>query len=86
MPRPSLRNKTFRKVKVKVPSGVTTHHKRRKPAKAKCAKCGKVLAGVANDIPSKMQNMPKTAKRPERPFGGYYCTKCLREKMKEKAR
>ena len=86
MPRPSLRNKTFRKVKVKVPSGVTTQYKRRKPAKAKCSDCGKVLAGVPNEIPSKMQNMPKTTKRPERPFGGKLCSRCMRIKMKEKAR
>ena len=83
MPKARLRNKTFRKVRVKVPTGVTTHYKRRTPAKAKCAKCGKALLAVPNKIPSKMQNMPKTAKRPERPYGGNLCSKCMRIVIKE---
>jgi len=83
MPRAMLKNRTFRKVKVKVVSGVKTHYKRRNPARAKCGKCKKVLLAVPNKIPSKMQNMPKTAKRPERPFGGNLCSKCMREKIKE---
>ena len=86
MTRAMLRNKSFRKVKVKVPSGVKIHYKRRKPSKAKCAECGKILAGVPREIPSKMQNMPKTQKRPERPYGGKLCSKCTRELMKTKVR
>jgi large subunit ribosomal protein L34e len=86
MSRAMLRTGTFRKVKVKVVSGVKTHFKRRKPARAKCGKCGKVLLAVPNEIPSKMQNMPKTAKRPERPYGGKLCSKCMRELIKENVR
>jgi large subunit ribosomal protein L34e len=86
MSRAMLRTGTFRKVKVKVVSGVKIHHKRRKPSKAKCGKCGKALAGVPNEIPSKMQNMPKSQKRPERPYGGNLCSKCMRELIKERIR
>ena len=81
-----MKNRTFRKVKVKVVSGVKTHYKRRKPARAKCSQCKKVLLAVPNKIPSKMQNMPKTAKRPERPYGGKLCSKCMRELIKENVR
>ena len=86
MSRAMLRTGTLRKVKVKVATKVTTHHKRRKPAKSKCGKCGKVFQGVPNEIPAKMQNMPKTMKRPERPYGGCLCSKCMRELIKENAR
>ena len=62
------------------------HYKKRKPAKAKCGKCGAVLHGVPRERPFKMQNMPKTMKRPERPYGGVLCTKCMRIMMVSKAR
>jgi len=57
-----------RLVRTKSPSGdVRTEYKQRKPSRASCAGCGKNLHGVANEIPSKMRHMPKTAKRPECP-------------------
>lgn len=81
------RSRTFRRVKVKTPGGNTKiHYRRRKPAKAKCAGCGKVLAGVARALPIQIKNTPKTKKRPERPYGGVLCTRCTRNKIKQKAR
>ena len=76
-----------RMISVKVPGGRTViHFKKKKPAKAKCGKCGAFLPGVARERPYKMQNMPKTAKRPERPYGGNLCSKCTRALLKAKAR
>jgi len=83
MPRTRLTNRSFRKVKVKLAASVTTQYKKRKPSKAKCAGCGKELKGVPRERPYKMQNMAKTKKRPERPYGGNLCSKCMREKIKE---
>jgi len=81
------KSRTFRRVSRKTPGGrVVLHHVLRKPKKAHCAVCGEVLKGVARERPSKMQNMPKTKKRPERPFGGVLCSKCLRQRIKDKAR
>ena len=60
--------------------------KKRKPSKAICAQCGKQLAGVARARPRKMQNMPKTAKRPTRPYGGKLCAPCTRKEIIKKAR
>ncbi len=74
-----FKSRTFTRVKVKTAKGVTTHYKKPKPAKAKCADCGKVLAGVPQARPVKMMNMPKTAKRPERPYGGKLCSACMRK-------
>ncbi|MFH1455557.1 MAG: 50S ribosomal protein L34e [archaeon] len=80
MPAPRLRTKTFRKVKVKTPGGKTVlHHRYRKPSKAICAMCKKILPGVSNERPTKMQNIAKSKKRPERPYGGVYCSACTRK-------
>ncbi len=77
--------KAFRRIKVVVPGNtVKTHYRPRKPSKAICGVCGKVLAGVPRERPTKMQNMPKSSKRPERPYGGVLCSRCSREKHKEK--
>lgn len=72
--------RTFRRIYVKTPGGrVTLHYRRRKPKKAPCALCGKVLAGVPRELPYKMRRLQKTKKRPERPYGGVLCSKCQRE-------
>ena len=77
--------KSYRKVKVVAPGNtVKEQFKKKKPSKAKCGKCGGVLSGVPRERPYKMQNMPKTMKRPERPYGGVLCSRCMRAKLKEK--
>ena len=82
MVKPGYRSRSLRRVFVKTPGGENKlTHRKRKPSKAICAKCGTVLKGVANERPHKMQNMPKTKKRPERPFGGVLCSKCTRLKI-----
>ncbi len=87
MPRPSRRNRTFRKVKKVTPGNRNViHYTKRKPQKAHCAGCKKPLKGTASERPVKMQNMPKTKKRPERPFGGMLCSACARQKIKQSAR
>ncbi len=87
MPRGMFRSGRFRKVFVKTPGGeVHLHYRQRKPSKAVCATCGKVLAGVPHQLPAVLRNMPKTAKRPERPYGGVLCSKCMRVMFQTKAR
>ena len=72
---------------VKTPSGRTVvQYKAKRPSKAKCASCGAILSGVPNKNPNEMKKMPKTARRPERPYGGVLCSKCTRAKIKEGAR
>ncbi len=84
MPRRSRRSRTFRRIYIKTPGGKTVlRYKRRKPSPAQCANCGKNLAGVPRLIPSKMHNLAKTKKRPQRPFGGVYCSRCSRAKIVE---
>lgn len=80
-----LKSKTFRKVQRRTPGGRTVkHYVKRKPSKMVCANCGRPLSGVPREFPTKLKNMPKTKKRPERPYGGILCAKCMREEIKNK--
>jgi large subunit ribosomal protein L34e len=80
------KNRTFRRVLVKLSDRVTLHYKKRKPKQATCAECSRKLAAVPRHKPYKMQNTAKTMKRPERPYGGVLCSKCLRSEMIARAR
>ncbi|MBD3319077.1 50S ribosomal protein L34e [Candidatus Woesearchaeota archaeon] len=77
------KSRTFRRVHVMTPGGTKARvFKRRTPKAAHCP-CGALLKGVPRALPSTLQNMPKTHKRPERPFGGVLCSACLRAKVKQ---
>ena len=81
------KSRTFRRINRKTPGGkVVLHHTLRKPKAAHCGSCGDALKGVARERPTKMQNMPKSQKRPTRPFGGVLCSKCLRTQIKAQVR
>jgi len=83
----NIKSRTYRRVLRKTPGGrVSLHLKKRKPKKAHCGKCGIDLKGVPRERPYKMKHMPKTMKRPERPYGGVLCSKCSRRLFIEKAR
>ena len=87
MPAPRLRSRSFRRIFRKVPGGrVSLHYKKRKPKAAKCGKCGAMLKGIPREHPFRMRSMPKTMKRPERPFGGVLCSRCMRKSIIDKAR
>lgn len=77
----------MRRVFTKSPGGKTSLvYKRPKPSQHHCAECGVILKGVTNQIPAKVNKVPKTHRRPERPYGGYLCAKCLKDKLKQKIR
>lgn len=79
MPRGMYKSRTMRRVFVKTPgANVKLHYRKRKPMKAKCARCGAALAGVPRERPYKVQRLTKAQKRPNRPFGGNLCAKCVR--------
>ncbi|MFH1072970.1 MAG: 50S ribosomal protein L34e [Nanoarchaeota archaeon] len=86
MPSGRFKSRTFRRVHVRTPKGVSTlRYDRRKPKNAHCGRCGDSLKGIPRLLPGKMHNLAKTKKRPERPYGGTLCTKCMRQKIKELA-
>ncbi len=81
------KSRSMRRVYRRTPGGKTVlAYLKRQPSKAVCAGCKKVLPGVPRARPRKMQNMPKTSKRPERPYGGVLCSACTRAKILAKAR
>jgi len=84
---PRYRSRTFRRVKVRLPSGKTvTHYARRKPGRATCPVTGQELHGVPQMLPRKLSGVPKSSRRPSRPYGGVLSSKAMRAKMVEKAR
>ena len=87
MPAGKHKSGRFRKIFVRTPgSKVVVHHRERKPSKAICGNCKTQLSGVPRERPAKMANMPKTAKRPERPYGGVLCSFCTKKLLINKAR
>lgn len=81
------KSRTFRRVFRKTPGGRTIlMYKKRKPSKAHCACCGRVLNGVPRERPYVIKKLPKTQRRPERPYGGMLCSACTRKRIIEEAR
>jgi len=84
MVRPMYRSRSLRRVKRRTPGGaLTVHYEKRAPGPARCARCGKPLSGVPRLRPYKLRRLAKTRKRPERPYGGVYCARCLEELLLE---
>jgi large subunit ribosomal protein L34e len=87
MPAPRFKSRTLRRVNKKLPSGkVTIHYVKRKHQLPKCAICKKELKGMPKTRPFKLQKSGISKKRPERPFGGFLCSKCSREEIKKQSR
>ncbi|MEK6903743.1 MAG: 50S ribosomal protein L34e [Nanoarchaeota archaeon] len=81
------RSRSFRKVHKKLPGGrVVVQYRERRLGKAHCAWCGKTLIGVPQERPPEMKQIPRSQRRPERPYGGVLCSPCLRKAMIMKAR
>ena len=79
MPTTKHRSRTLRIVYRRTPGGRTVvHYRKRKPSRATCSKCGYILTAVPRERPHIMRKMPKTTKRPERPYGGILCSSCMR--------
>jgi large subunit ribosomal protein L34e len=78
------KSRSLRRVFKRTPGGKTVvRFEKRKPKIAHCAACGAKLKGVPRERPYKMHNMPKTKKRPQRPYGGVLCSSCARKKIIE---
>lgn len=81
------KSRSKRRVYITTPGGKNKiSYRQKKPGIAQCAKCGANLSGIPRATKAELVNMPKTKKRPERPYGGNLCSKCFRLTMQEKAR
>lgn len=81
-----IKSNTFREKQVKTVNGTKKVYLRRKPRLGICSVTGQTLKGVPRELPVNMRNMPKTSKRPQRPFGGVLSSQAAREELKKKAR
>jgi len=80
-----IRARTIKRVKIKTPGGKTVmHFKKKKHGYSVCSRCGAKLNRPKLN-PTQMKKLPKTKKRPERPFPEL-CSKCMRGYFKEKVR
>ncbi len=83
MPKPSLRSNSFKKKKINTPgSRSVIHYKKKKVAFAKCGKCGSILHGVPRKRINEIKKLPKSKKRPNRPYAGNLCSACMREQIR----
>ena len=81
------RSRTLRRVYTKLPGGHTKIvFKKRLPGMARCAQTGEPLNGVPRRIPSKLAKLPKTKRRPQRPFGGVLSSRAMRDVLKLEVR
>ena len=77
----------IKRMKRRTTSGkVVIRHKRRKTDIAKCARCKRPLHGVPSLHAVEIGKLTKSGKRPSRAYGGYLCSACTRELLKEKVR
>jgi len=85
MTRPSQRSRSFIKKRINTPGGrAVLHFVKKKPSHARCGRCMKPLHGVPRGPALEIAKLPKTKKRPDRPYGGYLCSSCTRKSIKEK--
>lgn len=82
-----FKTKRFRKIFVKTPGAkLVIHRIERKINLPKCAICKTELKGMPRLINSEFKNLPKSKKTTNRPYGGNLCSRCMRAKLKQKAR
>ena len=72
---------------VRTPGARTkVQYKKKRLSKAACASCGAALAGVPNKEKAALKKIPRSGRRPDRPYGGNLCSKCMRKTIIAKAR
>lgn len=85
--RRSQRSRSWKRVFKRVPSGVSKLFlKKEKPKIKRCANCKKPLHGVPRLTPIRLKGLSKSEKTNNRAFGGYYCSGCSRNALKNKVR
>ena len=80
-----MHQRTHSKIKVakKTSKGRNVvHFVNKTPKIAKCAMCRRVLLGV----PQHTKKLAKSQKSISRPYGGYICSKCYNQLIKEEIR
>ncbi|MHA1680623.1 MAG: 50S ribosomal protein L34e [Promethearchaeota archaeon] len=83
MPSGKYRSRRFARKRVRIPGNKNVlHYSKKKTGKAHCNKCGALLGGVPCVRDSKRRNLSKSKKRPNRPFAGNLCSRCVKSMVK----
>lgn len=83
----SKRSRSLKRKKVVTPgNNVVVHYERKKIGVARCQLTGQVLNGMPRVKKNKLKHMPKSKKRPTRPFGGVLSPVAMKRIMIERAR
>jgi len=82
MRRGSQKSRTLRRLHVRTPKRTVLAYAKRKHSRPHCANCGQILPGVATGRKNELMKLSKTERRPERPFAGMLCSKCMRVRIK----
>jgi len=70
------------RIAIRTPGGrVVYHYKHKRHSPARCMRCGAVLNATPTGPRSIIAKIPKSQRRPNRPYGGNLCPRCLREIM-----
>ena len=76
------KSRSLARKKYTSPSGIRrVRYERKRSDPAVCGMCGAHLLGVPRDAVL----LGKTQRRPERPYGGVFCSPCTREVLQKKA-
>lgn len=82
-----FKSRTYARKRDVTPGGKNVlRHTLRKPKKAHCGVCGKVLPGVARGRPAAIRKLSKSQRVPTRPYAGNLCSGCSRDAIIRKAR
>lgn len=74
-----FKSSRLKEKQVKVPGGaLKKHFDESKPKQAHCGACGAPLHGIPRFSATQAKNAAKTQKRPQRPFGGVLCGRCMK--------
>jgi large subunit ribosomal protein L34e len=84
MPSPKYRSRSMLRKKVITPGGkLASHYNRKKANKPVCASCGTLLHSCKSE---RLDTKSRTQRRPERPYGGHLCPRCLKLLYKSNVR
>lgn len=82
-----LKSKTLRKLFRRTPGSKTViQYKKRATNKPRCGLTGQELHGIPRGTQFKLKNLPKSKKRPQRPFGGVLSSMAMRRVLIERSR
>jgi large subunit ribosomal protein L34e len=81
--RPAYRSRSRARQKRNIPGNQTrVHYIKRQPSQAHCAITGMILHGVPHLRPSRLRKLPRSSRRPNRPFGGVISHIALQEAIR----